>query len=145
MKSYAGAHLEGVGGGYIPCPRKEKCIWTRPFAPKMPHKGLKWPKMPWLKINIPCPALILDAPLLPLFIKPLQLEREKQRKKTLQSLSFWYFILKIWERKLVFFHMIHKSYTVGLCTTYVKIATVKFQVWNFALVNSVLLEKYCKI
>ena len=27
-------------------------------------KGLKWPKMPCLRIHIPCPALILDAPLL---------------------------------------------------------------------------------
>ena len=33
------------------------------FAPKMPHKGLKWHTMPCLKIHIPCPALILDVPL----------------------------------------------------------------------------------
>ena len=26
--AYSGAHLEGVGGGYIPCPQKEKCLWT---------------------------------------------------------------------------------------------------------------------
>ena len=35
----------------------------RPFAPKMSNKGLKGPKMPCVKPHIPCPALILDAPL----------------------------------------------------------------------------------
>ena len=38
-----------------------KSDFDRQFALKMPHKDLKWPKIPCLRIHIPCPALILDA------------------------------------------------------------------------------------
>ena len=39
-----------------------KSNFDRPFAPKIPHKDLKWPKIPCLRIHISCPGLILDAP-----------------------------------------------------------------------------------
>ena len=29
----------------------------------MPHKSLKWPKIPCLRLHIPCTALILDEPM----------------------------------------------------------------------------------
>ena len=51
------AHLGGT------LPSKWKVYLNRSFALKMPHKGLKWHQMPCLRILIPCPVLILDAPL----------------------------------------------------------------------------------
>ena len=42
---------------------KIKVSFDRPFAPKMPHKDLKWRKIPCLRIHIPCPSLNLDAPM----------------------------------------------------------------------------------
>ena len=37
----AGAHLEGGRRGIHPLPSKGKLSLNRPFAPKIPHKGLK--------------------------------------------------------------------------------------------------------
>ena len=51
-------------GGIHPLPSKRKVSLKRPSAPKMSNEGLKWPKMPCLRTHIPCPALILDAPLI---------------------------------------------------------------------------------
>ena len=49
----SGAHLGG--GGIHPLPSKWKVSLNRPCALKISYKGLKWPKMPCLKIHIPCP------------------------------------------------------------------------------------------
>ena len=44
-------------GGYIPCPQKEKCLWTGLLS----RKCLKWLKIPYLRIHsptlqmLPCP------------------------------------------------------------------------------------------
>ena len=41
-----------------------KSVFEQAIYPeKVSHTGLKLPKMPFLRIHIPCLALILDAPL----------------------------------------------------------------------------------
>ena len=49
------------GMGMHPLPWKWNVSLNRPFAPKMPCKGLKWPRMPYLRILISCPANIPNA------------------------------------------------------------------------------------
>ena len=46
------------GGGEIhPMPSKRRVSLKRSFAPKIPKKDLKWPKLPCLRTHIPCPDL----------------------------------------------------------------------------------------
>ena len=45
-------------------PLKRKVSLNRPFAPKIANRGLKWPSIPCPRIHVPCPAFILDAPLI---------------------------------------------------------------------------------
>ena len=62
-----GAHLGGGREGgrreIHPLPSNSKLSLNKAFAPNMPHKGPKCPKMTCTSIQIPCPALTLDAPL----------------------------------------------------------------------------------
>ena len=77
---------------------KKSVFLNRPFAPEMPHKGLKWPKTPCLRNHIPCPALILDAPMNTLkiedycgSIQPFQLVLGDQKQGIITVKECWYY------------------------------------------------------
>ena len=70
-KKYFDKFMINFANGYSTIPyrvyplfSKRKVSLNRLFAPKMPHKVLKLPKVPYPKIHISCPALILNSPLI---------------------------------------------------------------------------------